>query len=168
MSKPPRDHTSSGSDTHFITATTWQSRAIFETDRMALLLLDTLFHYRRRQNFLRHEFVVMPNHLHLLLTPTGIPLERALQLIKGGFSYRVKKELGSSLEIWERGYVDHRIRNLNDYDHHVTHIHQNPVEAHLVNKGEEYPYSSACPRFERDPCPQGLKPEYLGSHLRHG
>ena len=43
MSKPPRDHTSFGSDTYFITTTTWGGRSLFQTDRMALLLLDTLF-----------------------------------------------------------------------------------------------------------------------------
>ena len=168
MSKPPRDYTSFGSDTYFITTTTWGSRSMFQSDRMALLLLDTLFQYRRQQKFLLHEFVVMPNHLHVLLTPTGIPIERAMQLIKGGFSYRVKKELGSNSEIWERGYVDHRIRDLNDYERHVTYIRQNPVEAHLATAEEKYPYSSACAGFERDPCPQGLKPEILGGLLRHG
>ena len=91
-----------------------------------------------------------------------------MQLIKGGFSYRVKKELGSTLEIWERGYVDHRIRDLADYDRHVTYIRQNPVEAHLASAEEEYPYSSACAGLERDPRPQGLKPESLGGVLRHG
>ena len=110
----------------------------------------------------------MPNHLHLLLTPTGIPIERAMQLIKGGLSYRVKKELGSNLEIWERGYVDHRIRDLDDYEHHVTYIRQNPIEAHLASREEEYPYSSACAAFERDPRPQGLKPKFVGDLLRHG
>jgi putative transposase len=167
MSKPPRDHNPFGSNTYFITTTACASRAIFQTDRMALLLLDTLFQYRRQQKFLLHEFVVMPNHLHVLLTPTGIPLERAVQFIKGGFSYRVKKHLGSNLEVWERGYVDHRIRDANDYEQHVEYIRQNPVEAYLASAEEEYPYSSACAGFERDPCPQGLKPDSFGL-LRHG
>jgi len=91
-----------------------------------------------------------------------------MQLIKGGFSYRVKKELGLNSEIWQRGYVDHRIRDLNDYEGHVTYIRQNPVEAHLASREEEYPYSSACAHFERDPCPQGLKPESIRGLIRHG
>jgi putative transposase len=91
-----------------------------------------------------------------------------MQLVKGGFSYRVKKELGSNLEIWERGYVNHRIRDLNDYERHVKYIRQNPVEAQLVSAEGKYRYSSACAGFESDPRPQGLKPESLGSLLRHG
>lgn len=161
MSKPPRDHTSFGSDTYFLTASTWGHRSIFQVDPVARMFIDTLFHYRREQKFLLHTFVVMPDHFHLLLSPTGISLERAVQLIKGGFSHRVKRELGSNMEIWERGYVDHRIRDANDYQGHVEYILQNPVVARLTERVEDFPYSSACGEFQADPCPQGLKPVLL-------
>jgi putative transposase len=82
-----------------------------------------------------------------------------VQFIKGGFSYRVKKELGLDIEVWERGYVDHRIRDAGDYERHVRYIRQNPVEAHMVELAEHYVYSSARAEFEVDACPQGLKPE---------
>jgi len=91
MSKPPRDHTSFGSDTYFVTASTWGHRSLFQTDRMARLFINTLYHYRRERKFLLHEFVVMRDHFHLLLSPTEINVEKAMQFIKGGFSYRVKR-----------------------------------------------------------------------------
>ena len=125
---------------------------------MALLFIDTILHYRRENKFFLHEFVVMPDHVHLLLTPVGIALERAMQFVKGGFSYRVRKELRLNMEIWERGYIDHRIRDGNDYIQHVEYIHNNPVEKGLVARAEDYPYSSAHVGFDLDPCPQGLKP----------
>ena len=158
MSKPPHDNTSFGSNAYFVTASTWGHRSLFQTDRLARLLIDTIFHYRGEEKFLVHEFIVMPNHFHALLTPTGITLERAMQFIKGGFSYRVKKELGSNMEIWERGYVDHRIRDSIDYAHHVEYIRQNPVKAHLVTSARDYLYSSALGGLDLDPRPQGLKP----------
>ena len=83
MSKPPRDRTSFGSNAHFVTA--WGHRSLFQTDRMARLFIDTLFHYRREGKFLLHEFVAMPTHFHLLLTPTGVTLERTMQFIKADF-----------------------------------------------------------------------------------
>jgi putative transposase len=49
--------------------------------------------YRTENKYLLHEFVVMPDHLHLILTPQGITLERAMQLIKGGFSFQLNKKL---------------------------------------------------------------------------
>lgn len=157
MSKPPRDYTSFGSNTYFVTAGLWGKRSLFQTERMAKLLVDTLFHYRLEGKYLLHEFVVMPNHIHLLLSPSE-NLARAMQFIKGGFSFRAKKELGFSMEIWERGYVEHRVRDASDYEHHVEYIRQNPVRARLVERPEAYPYSSAVDRQSLDPRPQGLKP----------
>jgi len=100
----------------------------------------------------------MPNHFHLLITPL-VALERAVQLIKGGFSYQAKKELGSNKEIWRRGFADHRIRDAEDYDKHLHYIHPNPVKKHLCASPAEYQYSSAYPGWKLDPIPQGLKPE---------
>jgi REP element-mobilizing transposase RayT len=76
-------------------------------------VLDVLQHYRLQKKYL-HEFVVMPDHFHLLLTPTET-LERALQLIKGGFSYRARKELASPNEIWQPSYYDRRVRDMEEY-----------------------------------------------------
>jgi putative transposase len=161
MSKPPRDHASIGTNTYFVTASAWGHRSLFQSERMANLLINTLTHYRSAQKYLLHEFVVMPDHVHVMFTPCGITLERAMQFVKGGFSYRVKKELGIATEIWERGYVDHRIRDANDYDQHVLYVRNNPVQAGLVKLAEEYPHASAHEGIELDPRPQELKPRTL-------
>lgn len=140
-----------------ITSSTWGWRSLFQNDRWARLLIDTLYHYRGSA-YLLHEFVIMPNHIHVLLTPKT-SLERAVQFIKGGFSYRAKKELGSNMEVWQKGFSDHRIRDANDYRLHQIYIQQNPVRKNLCARAEQYPYSSAHSRFDLDPAPQGLKPD---------
>jgi putative transposase len=158
MAKPPRDQTVSNSRTHFITTRTWEGRALFQTERLANLLLETLFHYRSQGKYGLHEFVVMPNHLHLILSPADqVTLERTMQFIKGGFSHRVGQEYGR-VEIWQRGYVDHRIRDAADYIRHREYIWSNPVRAHLVEHPQDYHYSSAHSGFDLDPVPQWLKP----------
>ena len=81
----------------------------------------------------------MPDHIHLLVTPEAITLERAIGLIKGGFSRR----LASKLPVWQRGFTDHRIRDAEDFEVRRTYIHQNPVRAHLAETAEAYPFSSA-------------------------
>jgi putative transposase len=94
--------------------------------------------------FLLHEFVIMPNHLHALLTPAAeVPLEKAMQFIKGGSSYRAKKELGMNSEIWQGGFTNHRIKDAEDYRRHVEYIWNNPVRARLLSRPEDFPYSSA-------------------------
>jgi putative transposase len=167
MSKPPRDRAFSSSNTYFVTLSAHQRQSLFQSQRATELFLSTLLSYRDQHKFLVHEFVVMPNHVHLLITPQpGVALERAIQFIKGGFSFRAGRELGIKEEIWQRGYVDHRIRDTVDYSHHRNYIWSNPVNARLSDVAQGFRYSSASGAFHLDFPPQGLKPH---THTRaHG
>jgi putative transposase len=157
--RPTREHATNSGHTYMITSATWGRRSLFQRECWAKLLIDILYHYRGSA-YLLHEFVIMPDHIHVLLTP-ATSLEKAVQFIKGGFSYRAKKELGSNMEIWQKGFSDHRIRDEEDYSRHVSYIRENPVRKHLCERVEEYPYSSASAGFELDPALQGLKPVEL-------
>lgn len=53
----------------FVTSITLQRFPIFRHETTARLLIDTLGHYRDERKFRLHEFVIMPDHIHLLLTP---------------------------------------------------------------------------------------------------
>jgi putative transposase len=154
--KPAREHATNNSQTYFVTSDTWERRTLFRNEAWARLFFKTLLAHRGK-SYLLHEFVLMPDHFHLLLSPL-ISLERTVQLIKGGFSYRAKKELQSNAEIWRRGFADHRIRDVEDYDRHLHYIHLNPVKKDLCAKPDEYKYSSAYPGWKLDPIPQWLKP----------
>ncbi len=104
--------------------------------------MDVLKHYREHEKYELHEFVIIPDHLHLLITPAaGLSLERAIQLIKGGFSYRLGKAKPGL--VWQESFTNHRIRDDHDYARHAEYIRLNPVRARLVKKPESYPYSSA-------------------------
>ncbi|MFZ0707477.1 MAG: transposase [Candidatus Korobacteraceae bacterium] len=155
--KPAREHATNNRQTYFVTASTWQRRALFHNAPWADLFLDTLHSYRGRA-YLLHEYVLMPDHFHVLITPEAT-LERAVQFIKGGFSFRAKKELASSMEIWQRGFSDHRIRDWEDFEIHVGYIYRNPVGRRLVENAEEYGYCSAFPGSLKDEIPQWLKPQ---------
>jgi len=106
---------------------------------------------------LLHEFVLMPDHFHLIITPIDIPLERAVQFVKGGFSFRAGRELSSTCEIWQKGFTDHRIRDAGDYQRCREYILMNPVRARLCAEPGQYPYSSACCGRVLDDVPQRLK-----------
>jgi len=145
--------------TFFVTSAAFERRALLQSDRMARLLLDVLRDNRKKERFLLHEFVIMPNHFHLLITPAPeIPLEKAVQFIKGGFSYRAKKELRLDFEIWQASFTNHRIRDADDYEQHRLYIRGNPVKAGLAERPELFPYSSAFAAMELDDAPPGLKP----------
>lgn len=123
--------------TFFVTAITHNRRRLFQVDANATLFLDTLQHYRREGLYKLHAFVVMPDHVHLLLTTDN--LTTAIQRIKGGFSHR----LPSKFPIWQRGFTDHLILTREQFESHRTYIHQNPVAKDLAPHPEAYPYSSA-------------------------
>jgi hypothetical protein len=96
----------------------------------------------------------MPDHLHLMLTPGATTsLEKTIQLIKGGSSYQIRKARNQKKEIWQVGFHDWTIRNANDWQSKVEYIHTNPVRAKLVEKPENWPYSSATGKFSLDPTP---------------
>ena len=140
--------------TFFVTTVTAARRPLFRRDLTALLMIETLVHYRDKRTFLLHEFVIMPDHIHLLLTPAGeISLERAMQFIKGGFSFRLHAG-----PIWQQSFTNHRVRDFEDYEKHREYIRMNPVRARLAATAESYPYSSAHGAVRLDPMPQGLKP----------
>src|SRR3954470_11794562 len=141
MAHPLRGST--GESTYFITADAHQKQHLLQSERTALLLINVLLHYRKQQKYLLHEFVVMPHHIHVLLTPTGITIERAVGLIKGGFSFRRTKELGLKGEIWQTTFHDWRVRDAEGYEGYRTYIHQNAVKAALCKTPSEFPYSSA-------------------------
>lgn len=156
MAKPTRAPQSSRC--FFVTSSTWERRALFHSEAMAGLFLKLLFHYRGEGKYLLHDFVLMPDHFHLLITPDSkVSLERAIQLVKGGYSFRASKELGFKGDIWQRGFTDHLIRDAQDQEKHRGYIRNNPVIRGLASRAEEYPYCSAHPRFELDSPPPALR-----------
>ena len=143
--------------TFFVTSVTCQRQTLFKREEVAALLIGVLLHYRAQGKYLLHEFVVMPDHLHALITPaTEVSLERAVQLIKGGFSFR----LHVSCPVWQASFMNHRIRNEADFRQHCEYVWMNPVRAGLVSEAKEYRYSSAG-GYALDAAP-GLKPLVRG------
>jgi putative transposase len=148
MTKPSRNSSPEAaradSRTFFVTSKATEGRARLQSDRMAGLFIDVLGLYVSMKKFTVHDFVVMPNHVHLLITvPQGMSVEKAVQLIKGNFSYRAKKELGIQGEIWQRGFSEVRVMDRSSFLKHREYIENNAVKAGLADSPEKYPYCSA-------------------------
>ena len=124
-----------------------------------MLLIDVLRLNVAAGKFQLHDFVLMPDHLHLLMTlPGDVTIEKAMQLIKGGFSYRLKTEFGYQGEVWQRGFSEVRISDEQSFLQHREYIVQNPVKAGLVDTAEQYPYGYTYLAKKKA---QGLKPNSL-------
>ncbi|HEY4356522.1 MAG TPA: transposase [Acidobacteriaceae bacterium] len=139
--------------TYFLTFVTILRRKLFHAPVNAELMLATLQDYRAQGKFSLHAFVVMSDHVHVLVTPTeNVSLERVVQLIKGGFSFRFK----SRMDIWERGHFPERLKDWDGYNACVRYIENNPVRAGIVSEAEQYPFSSASRKDLSDPAPKEL------------
>jgi len=92
--------------TYFVTSVTAQRRRLFQVTCTAALLQGTILDYRGQGRFLLPAFVIMPDHFHALITPApDVSLEKAMQFIKGGFSFRLK----SKLDVWMRSFNESQI-----------------------------------------------------------
>ena len=129
--------------TFFATTKTSLGRALLQSERNADLLINVLRSCVANDKFKIHDFVVMPDHVHVLLTlDETMSIEKAMQLIKGGYSYRLRKEFGYVGEIWQRGYSEVRVDDRKSFLAHRDYIYQNAVKAGLVDAAEKYPYCS--------------------------
>ena len=96
-----------------------------------------------RQECELHSYVIMPNHVHVLLTPRVAPA-RLMQFIKGASARDANKILGfSGKPFWQRESYDHRVRTPEEFAKIQRYIENNPVKAGLAISPEAYRWSSA-------------------------
>ncbi|MHB8756092.1 MAG: REP-associated tyrosine transposase [Candidatus Acidiferrales bacterium] len=162
MSRPV--HRIKAAGAYFVTTSTWQKMSILAKSEAANILIATIQEHRRHGRYFLHDFVVMPDHLHIILTPRGdISLEKAVQLIKGASSREIGKMKTVRHPIWQTGFHEHWIRSVEDYGIHRAYLRNNPVEARLADSAWEFQYSSANGRFELDlyPPPSGAEGPFV-------
>ena len=145
MARPARNAPSeailSNERVFFATTKTSEARRILQPERNAMLLIEVLRSNMAAGKFQLHDFVIMPDHLHLLVAlPCPMTIEKAMQLIKGGFSYRLQKECGFQGEVWQRGFSEVRINDRQSWLQHREYIRQNPVKAGFVDSPQQYRY----------------------------
>jgi putative transposase len=123
-----------------VTAVTAERRSLFQVTAKAELLEQTILDYRTQGKFLLHSFVIMPDHFHALITPApDISLEKAMQYIKGGFSFRLK----SKFDVWMRSFNESQISTQEKFLSCARYIEENPVRRGLVATPDAYCFSSA-------------------------
>jgi putative transposase len=138
-------------ETFAITAVAHQRRRIFQRTANADLMLNTLSRYREQGRFRLHGFVIMPDHIHVLITPAhDHSIERCVQLIKGGFSFAIRKDFTG--EVWQDGYHTHRITDAHDYNNQLLYIANNPTRKNI----QDHPHVHLHHAHLLDPTPEHL------------
>ena len=93
--------------------------------------------------YLLHAWVVMPNHVHLLITPQS-EVPKLMQNLKGSTARYANRLLGrTGTPFWQNESYDRLVRDADEFRKIENYILQNPVRAGLVVSAEQYVWSSA-------------------------
>jgi len=129
-------------DRIFFLTTTLQRGVAFLSARERTVILNVLRDLRTRGDFCIYAYVVMPNHLHLLLWPDKLPLIRIMRDLKSRTGYAIAQSRKTSGSIWQPRYFDNIIRRVKYFWEKLDYIHENPVTAGLAKHPQDWEWSS--------------------------
>ena len=110
-------------------------------------MVDRAIRFFSGSRYVLDAYVIMPDHVHLLVRPLyDWTLSKILQGLKGFTAREINRALGRAGHFWQIESFDHLIRNEEDWLDKQDYIHNNPVKAGLVENGYDYPFSSLASR----------------------
>jgi putative transposase len=126
--------------THFVTFSCYHRRPFFVTETSKNTFETALERIRVAYQLCVYGYVVMPEHVHLLLSePERATLADALKSLKQGISRRL---IANAEHFWQKRYYDFNIRNHKQFIEKLQYIHRNPVKRGLCERPEDWPWSS--------------------------
>ena len=126
--------------THFITFCCYRRKAGFLTAEAKITFECALERVRRSFGLRVFGYVVMPEHIHLLISePEHETLAHAIKSLKQGVSRRL---IGEAEHFWQKRYYDFNIRGRQQFLEKLRYIHRNPVKRGLCAEPEDWEWSS--------------------------
>lgn len=135
MAQPP--HFEINGVIYFIT-TRIKHEGRFLTEHESEIVVNTMLNSSTRKEITLYAYVVMPNHVHILMKPVACGISKIMQLIKG----RSSREINEG-NFWQKGFFDFTVLTEDKFREKFNYIHFNPLKWGLVKEPEEYKYSSA-------------------------
>ena len=125
-------------------------QAFMKDHRVATMIQDVLLG-SDNESYRLSAWVVMPNHIHMLATRfEGYTLADIMQSFKSLTSHKANKLLNRRGRFWMLDYFDRYIRNAEHFAKTVQYIENNPVKARLCKRPEDWPFSSAWFRAQKE------------------
>ncbi|WP_297219658.1 transposase [uncultured Prevotella sp.] len=101
-------------------------KCILQRDNIRNIVIEAL-HYYDGTEYVLHAFVIMPNHVHLLLSPLGkLPVNTIIGQVKSYSGHKIKKLLNCKDNIWQSNMFDRIVRNGDDFEKIIKYIEENP------------------------------------------
>lgn len=132
-------------DVYYVTSVTMRRQRLFRNRRTCFLLLSNIAYHRYMLDFSLIGYVIMPDHFHLILQPQNryFSLDKIMNFIKGNFARKYNQLNKVSGHVWQKGYYETVLRTERDLFNRLNYTHNNPVRKGLVEKAEDYEFSSA-------------------------
>ena len=130
---------------YFIVGVMQGREPLFADAENLALLRETLHRVKALYPFTMLAYVFLPDHFHLLIfVPETTNLSKLMQSWQRNFTrnYKVAHGITESLRLWQHGFWDHVIRDVDDHERHFHYVHYNPVKHGYVRRAGEYPHSS--------------------------
>jgi len=125
---------------HFITFTCYRRQSFLNTPTRLDAFLQVLERTRLRYQFFIYGFVVMPNHIHLLISEPGHgTIATVIQSLKIASAKRAKPQ---DSPFWQRRYYDRNVRDHEEFIQELKYVHRNPMKRGLVAQPEDWLWSS--------------------------
>ncbi len=142
--------------THFITFSCYRRQARLVTPAICTLFLENLETTRLRFSLHIYGYVIMPEHIHLLLSePASSTLADVIHFLKLSFTKQSQSASGDHFHgghFWQKRYYDRNIRSYSDFMEKLRYIHRNPAKRGLCEKPEEWKWSSFRHYAQREVC----------------
>jgi len=114
------------------------------------ILLNAILFGRNRQWYYLLSFVIMPDHMHLIVIPKDKDISGIMKSIKGFSAKQINEVFGRRGSIWQRGFYDYILDSEEKVLSRIRYIEDNPVRKGIVTNSEDYGYSSVIYRDKTD------------------
>lgn len=124
---------------YFLTIRTKSKHQYFMNVRIAKVVVETIKEVRTKLGFRLYAWCLMPDHLHLLASPSeGTDIRDIVRNIKGISAAKLRRQ--GLKQVWQKSFYDHVIRKEESLIETVKYILDNPIRKGLTKAEEEYPY----------------------------
>ena len=138
-------------DHPYITTTvTCDRKPILRNSKAADIVLEAILFGRRQKWYYLLSFVIMPDHMHLIIIPKERNISECMKSIKGFSSRKINEGFSRRGSIWQRGFYDYILDSEEKVTSRIRYIEENPVRKGMVRYAEDYKYSSIRYREETD------------------
>jgi len=127
---------------HFVTSVTRDRTRLFEESEAVEILTAAVRFYQERGDFKLLGYVIMPDHVHLLIIPQKGTISDIMRNVKAYTGSTIRRKLRVDSDVWQDTFYDHLIRDEKDFEVRLHYVHNNPSQKGIVDDLDCYPYSS--------------------------